>query len=83
VSIDTTLIGEAAAQLMEKLSDVDGELVAVGIVAIRDIGGNTCTTTYCTDDLDYRQVGLFEAGLDSVRMGEFVDWDEEVEAEDE
>lgn len=62
--LDTTLIGETAAQLMEALPDeADGELVAVGIVVVVDSGDGTYTKVKTSSDLFYEQLGLFNAAI--------------------
>lgn len=73
--IDTTLLGQQAARCMESLEEHDamdgGKLVAVGIIVAAENaeGDMTITRTFCSDTTYYRQLGLFEAGLDCLKSG--------------
>lgn len=71
MTIDTTLIGETAAGLMESLPDeTEGEIVAVGIVVVVDSGDDASYTRIkCSNELYYVQLGIFTAALDVVRSG--------------
>lgn len=74
MALDTTLIGETAAALMGLLpEESDGEIVAVGIVAIVDDGDGTYTRVKCSRNLNFEQLGLFHAALEVVRSGWEVD----------
>lgn len=73
--IDSTLLGQTAARLMESL-DLDGKfdggkLISVAIVAIAqdEPGETTYTRFFCSDDVFYQQVGILEAGLIALKEG--------------
>jgi hypothetical protein len=62
--LDTSLIGQTAAQLMEDLpQEADGEIIAVGVVVIVDAGESTYTRVKTSSDRFYEQLGVFHAAL--------------------
>jgi hypothetical protein len=62
--LDTSLIGETAAQLMESLPDeADGEIVAVGIIVVVDAGDRVYTKVKTIPERYYEQLGILYAGL--------------------
>jgi hypothetical protein len=73
--IDSQLLGQTAARCMEYLDDHEaldgGELVAVGIVVLaqNSEGTVTYTRTFSSEDMYYRQIGLYQAGIECVRDG--------------
>ena len=73
--IDTTLLGETAANCMDSLEnheDLDGgKIVAVGIIVIAEdeAGSKTFTRIYASENRHYNQIGLFTAGLNVVERG--------------
>jgi hypothetical protein len=70
VSIDTTIIGETAASLMDDLpQETGGEIVAVGIVVICDAGDESYMRIKCSNELFYAQLGIFSAALECVKSG--------------
>lgn len=74
MTLDTTLIGETAAGLMESMPDeTEGEIVAVGIVVVVDAGDESYTRIKCSDELYYAQLGIFSAALDVARVGSVTD----------
>jgi hypothetical protein len=77
VSVDTTLIGETAASLMDSLPDeTEGAVEAVGIVVVVDCGEEgTYTRIKCSSETHFHQLGLFTAALDCARHGEAPDAD--------
>lgn len=80
--MDMSMLGETTAKLMDAVEanpawagDDEASFLAVGIVAIikgKDDAGEpmTFTRTFCSDDYHYQQVGLFAAGLETVRDGQ-------------
>jgi hypothetical protein len=71
MSVDTTLIGETAAALMDMLPDeTEGEIVAVGIVVVTDESDETYTRIKCSSERHYEQLGIFHAALSVVTSGD-------------
>jgi hypothetical protein len=69
--IDTTKIGQVAAELMELLPDeAEGEILAVGIVVVVDDGEGTYTRIKTSNDTLYEQLGLFHAAIDVATNGD-------------
>lgn len=83
--MDMTLLGETTAKMMDAIErnprfDEDTSLLAIGIVVIlegKDSDGDpmTFTRTFCSEDYHYRQVGVFEAGLETIKDGSLPDED--------
>lgn len=80
--MDMELLGETTAKLMDAIERnprfEDGEITAIGIVctlSANDDDGEpmSYTRTFCSDELHYRQIGLFRAGLDTVEEGQIPD----------
>lgn len=70
MSLDTTIIGETAASLMESLPDeTGGEIIAVGIVVICDAGEDSYTRIKCSSEWYYAQLGIFTAALECAKGG--------------
>lgn len=71
--MDMSLIGETTAKLMDELPDEhEGEVIAVGLVVVIDVGGedgSTYTRIKTTRDVYFEQIGLFHAALDVARYG--------------
>lgn len=74
MSVDTTLLGETAAECMETLAerfdDEHAELVAVGIVVVAETDDMTWTRTFCSRHYFFEQIGLFEAAKDVIQEPE-------------
>jgi hypothetical protein len=69
--LDTSKIGQVAAELMELLPDeAEGEILAVGIVVVVDDGEGTYTRIKTSHDTLYEQLGLFHAGIEVATSGE-------------
>lgn len=81
MSIDTTLLGETAARCMESLDDKftveEGELYAVGIVVVCARDDATWTRTFCSTEIHFEQLGLFQLALDVARTGTAPDEDDD------
>jgi hypothetical protein len=73
VSIDASLIGTTAAELMEELPDVEGEIIAVGIIVVVDEDDGTFARTKCSHARKFEQVGLFSEAVDVAKYGEAVE----------
>ena len=69
MSIDGSLIGTTAAELMGELPDVEGEVIAVGIVVVVDEEDETFARTKCSHVRKFEQMGLFLEALDVVKYG--------------
>lgn len=73
--IDTTLLGETAAKCMEYMDEAPaldgGEIVSCAIVVIAQSEDKTSTftRTFCSDEVHYRQIGIFTVGLECVSSG--------------
>lgn len=66
------LVGTTAAELMDSLpEDLEGEIVAVGLVVVVDVQDDdeTYTRIKCSSERMFEQLGLFTAALDVVRSG--------------
>lgn len=64
MTVDTGLIGETAARLMDDLpGEADGDLVAVGIVCVVDAGDETYTRIVTSCDRMFETLGLFTAAV--------------------
>jgi hypothetical protein len=75
--VNTTLIGETAAKLMDGLGDRDGAVVAVAIVTVIDQDDEqTYTRAEFSSDRLYEQLGLMHAGLSLIHDGAGPDDDE-------
>jgi hypothetical protein len=71
MSLDTSKIGQVAAELMELLpEESDGEIIEVGIVVVVDDGEGTYTRIKSSSDLYYRQLGIFQAAISCVTYGD-------------
>lgn len=71
--MDTTLIGELAAKLMEELpAEVpeEAEIVACGLVVVVDADNSTYTRIKCHDDALYVQLGLFYSAIEVATSGD-------------
>jgi hypothetical protein len=71
MTVDTTLIGETAASLMGSLPDeIEGEIIAVGLVVIvDDEEGGTYTRIKCSHERYFEQLGIMHAALAVVESG--------------
>lgn len=73
--IDTQLLGETAARCMEDMDEAEhldgGKLISVGITVIAEgpEGDSTFVKIYTSETMHYRQMGLYQAGLDCVKSG--------------
>lgn len=76
--MDTSLIGETAAKLMDGLGDREGEVVAVAIVTVVDEEDeHTYTRAEFSSERFYEQLGLLTAGLEVARGGVAADEDDD------
>lgn len=68
MSVDTTLIGETAAQLMDLIPEDDpGTISAVGIIAIVDCDdGTTNTLVKFSHEQRWQQLGIISAGHETL-----------------
>lgn len=74
MTVDTKMLGETAAKCMDGLESetegVEGELVAVGIVAIYELGDDeTRTRIFCSHERHFEHLGIFRAALECVEYG--------------
>jgi hypothetical protein len=80
MTVDTTLLGETAARCMESLDEkFDNEAVelyAVGIVVVCARDDETWTRTFCSTEIHFEQLGLFQLALDVARTGTMPDEDD-------
>jgi hypothetical protein len=75
-SMDTTVVGEVAAQAMERLAEEFGDdvtLVAIGVVVIADVGDQTFTRVFSNRTRHFEHVGLFTEALDAVNAPTDID----------
>ena len=76
MSIDTSLIGRLAAELMGDLpEETEGQIVGVGIVAVVDLEDETYTRIKCWPEQKFAQLGLFHDALAVVEHGADVEED--------
>lgn len=71
MSIDQALIGQTVAKLMDDIEDDhDGAtIIAVGIVVAIDHENATYTRIRCSDEVFYKQLGLFHSAVRAVEGG--------------
>lgn len=63
------LIGETTAKMMDAFEEAgdkfaDSEILAVGIVCVIADDDSTFTRVFCSEDIHYRQLGLFTSAVD-------------------
>lgn len=79
MSVDTHLLGETTAECMDSIDadygSEDGELVAVGIIAVIEQDDQTFTRIYTSRRTYFEQLGLYSAALECVRTGDRPDDD--------
>jgi hypothetical protein len=71
--IDQSLLGSTVAKCMDSIEESppedgeDGEMIAVGLVVVIRTEHASYTRTYCSETTYYRQRGLFEIALETVK----------------
>jgi hypothetical protein len=78
VSVQADVLHTVVVQCLDSIDDIDGEVVAVGIVVVvDDADGGTLTRTFSSHARQFEKVGLFTAGLDCEREGDPVEDDDD------
>lgn len=73
--MDSELIGKTTMQLLDHMEGdpkvEGGTIVAVGVVCVveNSEGNQTFTRIWCSDDMYYKQVGLFQTALEVLDYG--------------